>query len=210
MEIILCGQHGCGAPTVALELRDYFAYRGVACYIQDYLEPLHEAVEGVAMAMAHYGIDLFKGGHEKYLLGSLYQLLGSSNGWDKVCQDTYNKHTISWENVTLLYAGVIFNAPSPTLLDKYPGAFKVYLEQSKENRLKNTVPELFRDESHPLEVGFNDCAVSDIFDLVVDTNESSSKDVANLIGNMFLDKIKTSFIKTLQSTKGQSSSNGSP
>lgn len=189
MNILICGKQASGKTAVTKALQGYFSYRGTASFIYDYLHPLNELHDVIYVVGKQYGMpETFK---DNALMGCLYN-------WNPylcliAAVKSINEATERWKELNMFYVAVVDGVIEPKTLPTFPG-FKVYLDCPKEDRMKRLEdPATSRGESHPLESGFNDCAVCDIFDLVVDTSKHSPEEVANLIGTQFLDKMKSVF-----------------
>lgn len=191
MNILICGKQASGKSRITEKLRDYFTYRGTACYTYDYMTPITNIIESMQIVgpeSLQYGATL---------QGILYKW--GVLGWKTACVDTVAEATSRWRELGLHFIAIIDGAPKEMIRAyKDGGAFAVYLncpDEVRHNRLEGFDGSA-RGEGHPIEVGFNDCAVSDIFDLVVDTSEHSPEEVASLIGTEFQNKINDAFKKT--------------
>lgn len=189
MNILICGKQASGKTAVTKALQDYYSYRGSACFTYDYLRPLNELQDVIYVVGKEYGLS--DTGGDTALMGCLYN-------WNPylclvAAVKNINEATERWKELDLFYITVVDGIVERETLATFPG-MKVYLDCPKDDRMKRLGdPSKHRGEGHPLESGFNDCAVCDIFDLVVDTNKHSPEEVANLIGTEFLDKMKTVF-----------------
>lgn len=195
MFISISGKQGSGKSAVAEELRNFFTYRGNACYVYDYLSPLRDLWESIYIVGLQHGLERPLGVQEDVdpsLQGAIYDwsegLYFLTNAADKHVRDAISR----WDELNLIYMAILDGPVKPAHL--YPfSPYGVYLQCDTATRERRVGLMSWRGEGHPLEAGFNDCAVSDIFDLVVDTNEPSPKEIADLIGNKFLDKLKSVF-----------------
>ena len=100
-----------------------------------------------------------------------------------------------WDELKMFHITVIHGIVKQAQLDRYPAAFKVLLTCDVDERNRRTTATggssafCLRDYNYPIEAGFNDCAVSDIFDLVVDTGITTPDKAANLIGECLHKKL---------------------
>jgi len=207
MYVLICGKQGSGKSAVTEKLRDYFTYRGTACYSYDYLTPVYDVIEAVKIALSQHYISP-KDIADSVLLERVFDWFPAC--WKDIVIAKTNDTTARWDELGMHYVAIIDGAPSLDVIDLFErkGAFKVYLDCPID--IRNERSNNIREESHPLEAGFNDCAVSNIFDLVVDTSKSSPEEVANLIGTEFQNKLKKAFTQTNTITEADPSSNGSP
>lgn len=204
MIITISGGQGSGKTAVTEHLRDYFTYRGMACYVYDFLRPLREMCDALYIVGDQYGLvrpfnnpDLVDAGMQ----GCLYSMDSAFLG--RAAVNEIMEATARWNELKMLYVAIVDGPVSSSDLNLFD-SYRVCLNCNKEIRQNRIVARsdesVILSEDHPLEAGFNDCAVSNIFDLVVDTNEPSPKETADLIGNKFLDKLND-FIKRDKTAK---------
>lgn len=185
MRLVICGKF---TQEIKDAVQKYYAFRGTACYFYDYtnlLDSLNDAIQTV-FDFNNITVD---DDNLIHIRKALYDC----------CKDILPKHadstiyeiTEQWLKLNLHHITVIWGVPSPQDLKLFESHFKVLLQRDVEEK---HVGHIFK-KCHPLEVGFNDCAVSNIFDYVVDTNKLSPEEVANLIGAALHDKTMTAFNK---------------
>lgn len=193
MYLLLCGRHGTGKRSVSHELIKYFSYRYTACYMYNFMSPL-EDIEGAADIVVSQNLsrEEIRGATDGDLASHLYS-------WGKKLLGPLALKQIGviierWEVLKLHHITVVRGVP-PAEVSLFGPAFKVLLtcnEEDAKARIEN-VQEIPRKGGHPLEIDFDDCAVCDIFDLVVDTSAVSRSEAATLIGESLHDKMLSPF-----------------
>jgi len=182
MYLLLCGKPGAGVQPISTRLIQYFSYRSTACYEYNYLTPLKDIEEAASIVLSRYmGIEEI----ENLTGGSLSNHLYSWGGdlLARVAQKQVAQVTARWDELKLHYIAILHGIPPIDVLDFEP-AFKVLLKCAD-----NASP---RRESC-LGPSFDDYAVGDIFDLVVDTSVVSPDEAATLIGESLHDKMLSPF-----------------
>lgn len=202
MKIIICGRQGTGKSAVAEALRDFFIYRGTACYVYDYLNPLVDMCNAVYIAGSHHGLQrpcASESMIDPDLLASMYTWTTKNALIPAAASRNISDVTSEWDRHRLFYVAIVDGVVDCAQLSALSG-FRVYLHCEENKRISRVKLDprgsLLRENDHPLEVGFNDCAESNIFDLVVDTSKSSPEEIATLIGTKFLDKLDDVFKQT--------------
>lgn len=196
MLITLCGPRGSGKYTTAEALKKYFGYRGMPCYCYDYWTPLNHMYDALAMAMQSYDLTLprtwrnYKD-RDTTLQDAIYRLIPVSD-WQRIVKEEITKVTQRWEELKVHYVIVLYGVPTPDELHRFNDAFRVWLNIPA-TELSQRVEVILEENSHIINQGFHDCAVSDIFDLVVDTSKSTPDEVASQIGTTFQEKISSVF-----------------
>jgi len=199
MIITLSGARGVGKYTTSEALKKYFGYRGTACYCHDFwgvIKQIHDAVMIVARPLDLDNEFFIYHGRDQNLLEFFYHW---SSSWGKVARKEVSKITARWEELRVHYIAIVSGAATPEDLAPFEDAFRVQLVAS-EQTLKDRRAPITGEADHIINCGFNDCAVSDIFDLVVDTNGKTPDDVAALIGTAFQDKIDSAFKRPTEHT----------
>lgn len=193
MYILLCGKQATGKDAVSVALRDYYSYRGTACYTYDFMEPIHEAHDAVFIALHRHGMPKPPDGkYSKVAMQSIYD-------WLHLMLPTFMGRSVKpivqrWVDLKMFHITVIHGMTKKEHVTGFPTAYKVLLECDLDERVKRVgrePPDVFclRDHSHPIETGFCDCAARDIFDLVVDTTKNTPDKVASLIGESLHTKL---------------------
>jgi len=194
MYIILCGRQGSGKTTVAEALKAYYSYRGTACFAYDFMQPVQEVHDAAFIALQRYGMphppeDLYSRLPYQYIYSWLEMLLPTYANAEltKVIQ--------RWDDLKMYHIAVVHGMTKPAQLEKYLTGFKVLLTCNVDERNRRITTAggssafCLRDYNHPIEAGFDDCAVSDIFDLVVDTGMMTPDKVASHIGECLHKKL---------------------
>lgn len=196
MHILVCGKPGSGKTEITNQLRQHFTFRGHACYALDYMAPIYQVYHAVYLVAKQYDID--QPVLDQDLISHIMRW-GDSNlqgwSWSQCVKNQMSKITQRWEELKMFYVGIIKGVPYPQDLSLFPGSFKVYLDCSQEvrkERLK-AINKPFAGDGHPTEIGFNDCAVCDIFNLVVDTKNKTPSEVTEIITHSFHDKLHAGF-----------------
>lgn len=215
MYILLCGKQGSGKRETTTKLRTYFGYRGQACYAYDYLQPVYQMHDAVYIVGKQYGLNRTEP-TDFDLISHLVEW-GNNNssdwgGWARCAKDHVDGITKRWDDLKMFYVAIIQGLPFAENLKMFPNSYKVLLKCDRDvrhTRVTN-ISRTWMRENHPIEVGFDDCAVSDIFDLVVDTESKNPDEVAKEIGNNFHDKLLSGLEKTKDSAKPKESDNTPP
>lgn len=175
MFITLSGSTREYRDSVAEALRDHFAYRGVAVYIYDLLTPVDDMVLSSSIAAESHNISFPK---DRMMSLILQEGRKESEGfWGKAAVSYSKTITSNWDSLNMFYVAVISSIMFKEDLKQFDVSLKVYLA----------------DKSCAREDEFNDCAVSDIFDYVVDTNEQTPSGIANLIGEQVANRVSKAF-----------------
>jgi len=177
MFITLSGSTREFRDSVAEALRDHFAYRGVAVYIYDLLTPVDDMVLSSSIAAESHNINFSK---DRMMSLILQEGRKESEGfWGRAAMSYSKTITDKWDSLNMFYIAIMSSVMFKEDLNQFDVSFKVYLS----------------DKSCAREDEFNDCAVSNIFDYVVDTNEQTPSGIANLIGERVASKISKAFSK---------------
>lgn len=200
MIITLSGARGVGKYTTSEALKKYFGYRGTACYCHDFwgvIKQIHDAVMIVARPLDLDNEFFIYHGRDQALMDYFYNWHHWI--WGGVARKEVAKITARWEELRVHYIAIVVGAATPGDLASFKDAFRVQLVAS-EQTLKDRRAPITGEADHIINCGFNDCAVSDIFDLVVDTNGKTPDDVAAYIGTAFQDKIDSAFKRSTEHT----------
>jgi type IV secretory pathway VirB6-like protein len=181
MRLVICGDF---TQEIKDAVQKYYAFRGTACYFYDYTTLLDSLDDALKTVFDFNDIKV-----------SEVNLLHIRKALYDCCKDILPKHadktiyeiTEQWINLNMHHITVIWGVPSPQDLSLFESHYRVLLQGEDKH-----VGHIF-NKCHPLEVGFNDCAVSNIFDQVVDTIKHSPEEVATLIGAALHDKMMTVF-----------------
>jgi len=192
MFILLCGKPGTGTRAVCSRLVHYFSYRSTACYEYDYLSPLRDIEDASGIVLSRYlGIEEIENLTEESLAAHLYTW--GSSLLAPVAKKQVDLVTARWDELKLHYI-VVIHGISPSVCTDFDPAFKVQLRCDETVRKARILAEGAnpRRESR-LDLSFDDYAVCDIFDLVVDTGVVSPDEAATLIGESLHDKMLSPF-----------------
>lgn len=166
---------------VAAQLQTYFSYRGTVNYLYDYLTPLKEISESAAIAASHY-LGKIQGFNEDKAAFEIERCL---RDWSKefltpAAHEHLSDLSQRWRDLKAFYTLIIWNVTEEALKEFSP---------SYTVRIKK--------ESHPLVREIIDCAECVIFDKVIDLNDLSPQEAADLIGESLHHKIMSAFSKPL-------------
>ena len=188
--IILISGESDAAAKCAERLRNHMSYRGMACITYDFEEPAHQMHDGAMIALQTYGAiidlpikDVFAEPRCDRLEGFIKVWLERRVPLREIAQARIESMTARWKELKMLYVVIIHGDMIKKDIGRFKASYSVRLNCSE----LESCPEL----GH-----FDDCAVSDIFDLVVDTNKMSFDEAATLIGESFNDKIVSMLHKT--------------
>lgn len=191
LRVIICGA---ASQDLREELIRYYSYRGKACYSYDYLTLLRTMYDNMETLLQNEGFTVYDDDKPRRLC-ALYDMF--SCYLVRTTQAAVKENTGRWQDLKMDFMTLIWGVPTEEDLKTLSCAdivptFRVLL-RSDGSRVAT--------EGHPLEVGFNDCAVSDIFDIVVDTDELTPEEMANLIGDKLHDKLMTRLQNIEESVK---------
>jgi hypothetical protein len=171
------------------KLKGYLSYRSMPVYCYDLMSPVELMCEAVN-SIAHHNYGMLSWDTVE-LFNSIFKWKQTT--WSTLARDEIKRVTARWNELNIVYTTIVARVPSAADFWEFPNSFKVLLKCDRDIRKLRVDGRLWSlDESHPA-VSFNDCAVSDIFDYVVDTGLKGPDEVANLIGAEFLGKISTTF-----------------
>lgn len=171
-------------------LRNRLSYIGHPVISYDFEEPCGNIHDAAMLALQQYKniVDLpvknvFEGPRDGGFMWKVKTWMELSNiSLQTIAKARVRKLTERWDELGMLYTVIIYGNIGQTDIEGFPDSYRVFLDCSKkENCLEY--------------VHFNDCAVSNIFDQVVDTNKVTTEEAANLICTSYTDKIKSSFSK---------------
>lgn len=192
MFLLVCGKTGSGKRIVSSELIKYFGYRGVACYEYDYQSPLDDIEEAAGVILSRYLTPEEIEDNTSEPL-SMHLRIWASDVLFLLATRQIKQVTARWDDVKLHYIAIVRGMDPRETYDFSP-AFKVLLtctDKVRETRLQARGEDPSRG-GH-LDLGLDDYAVSDIFDLVVDTSVLGPDEVAALIGESLHDKMMSPF-----------------
>lgn len=179
MYLLLCGDSDL-CEEVSKELLSYFNYRGNPCYTYNYLTPLKEISESAAIAANHYlgKLPSFDQENERK---TLERILDSwAEGYlSEAAREHLEDISRRWNELNMFNIILIHGFKVHHILD-FPQRYTVYV---------------VREESRPLAHTLFDCAECDVFDQIVDLNERSPQEAANLIGDSLHRKMNSVFDK---------------
>jgi len=165
-------------PTkeIAEEIRKYFSYRGTACLIVDFEEAINQMHDSVAISYQQYcGLaslpvvgDVFSDPRDQELVALLRGWLEKSVSLCGLAKGRLGVVTKRWVDLSMYHVAVVYGTMTPEDVESFPESYRVYVNSQ---------------EGHPLRTHFNDCAVSNIFDLVVDTSKMRKEEMADLVGS---------------------------
>lgn len=176
MRIAICGHYD---EAIKDAVQHYFAYRGKACYSYNYLAPIEMYMEVINIISRNEEITGSVEGDQK-LRDTLLEVFGPC--LEGLCNKAIKENTGRWQELMMDHITLVWNILDDDKSRRPFYPFRVLLRSPKKSKV---------EESHLPEIGFNDCAVGFIFDVVVDTDEHSPEEVANLIGAKLHDKMKT-------------------
>ena len=181
---------GDGARECAEGVRNRLSYIGHPVISYNFEEPCDSLHDAAMLALQQYKtmVDLpvknvFEGPRDESFVWKVKTWLEASGiSLQTIAKARVRKLTERWEELGMLYTVIIYGNIGQQDIEVFPDSYRVFLG--------------CRNKEHCLEyVHFNDCAVSNIFDQVVDTNKVTPEEAATLISTSYTDKIKTSFNK---------------
>lgn len=181
---------GDGARECAEGVRNRLSYIGHPVINYDFEEPCAHLHDAAMLALQQYKdiVDLpvknvFDGPRNEQFVWRIKTWLELSNiSLQTIAKARVRKLTERWDELGMLYTVIIHGNIGQPDIEGFPDSYRVFLD--------------CRNKEHCLEyVHFNDCAVSNIFDQVVDTNKVTTEEAATLISTAYTDKIKSSFNK---------------
>lgn len=167
-------------------LRNFMSSRGMTCYSYDFEEPVRQMHDSVLLALQQYDVlperDVFSGPIDRALASNLRSWLtyDAFIPLSTFAEKRLDPITARWDELNIIYYTIIYGDLSLHNLSWRPDSYKI----------------LLKGESRPVRDDFNDCAISNIFDQVVDTNKVTPEEAANLIAALLRDKMNTVFSKT--------------
>lgn len=167
------------SEQVAIELRTYYSYRNVACYIRDFNYTIEEAVEGVLLAIRKPSGSMGEG-FEKDLLFSMEDfffpyIVG-------IVEEDMRSQMKHWVENDLPHKCIIYGIQRKEHLEKaFPGAYKVLI--SNDNNGATSLQ------------GSCDCAESMDFHHMVDPQGKTPKEIAENIGRAIFKMLESSVSK---------------
>ena len=181
---------GDGAKECSELIRNRLSYIGHPVISYDFEEPCNNLHDGAMLALLQYKdiIDvpvknIFDDPRDEQFVWKIKTWLEMNNiSLQTIAKARVRKLTERWEELGMIYTVIIHGNIGQKDIEGFPESYKVFLDCSKK-------------ESRPESVHFNDCAVSNIFDQVVDTNKMTTEEAATLISTSYTDKIKSSFNK---------------
>lgn len=190
MYILLCADEDAAAVAdYAERIRNRFSYRGMACIVYNFQEPAEAMHDGAIIALQQYSGVIELPIKDVFSEEKDFSLLNFSRAWlerrlplQKIAHARINSITARWQELGMLYVVVVYGNMTKKDLEEFPRSYKVLLDCGKQESRSNTG-------------SLNDCAVSNIFDQVVDTSKAPPDEAANLICAKFTDKI-TSKLET--------------
>jgi hypothetical protein len=166
--------YGRGGEKLSEELKAYYSYRGTACYEYDFMSNLDDMVETLGI---HLGSESMTPELLSRLRGSIYDATKAIIV--KNVTDSVQSVTARWEELNLHFTAVIRNIQPDADLGLFP-SYKIFMME---------------EESHFESSDLHACAVSNNFDLVVDTLTHDPREVAALIGESLHRKMMSAFTK---------------
>lgn len=187
MLILITGE---GAKSCSEGVRNRLSYIGHPVISYDFEEPCENLHDAAMLALQQYKDiaelpvkNIFDGPKDDLFMWKVRTWLESSGiPLSLLAKGRIKALTSRWEELGMIYTIIVYGNIGRTDLEEFPDSYKVLLDCSKK-------------ESRPETVHFNDCAVSNIFDQVVDTSKVTPEEAAVLISTSYTDKIKSSFSK---------------
>lgn len=176
----------------AEEIRKYYSYRGTACVTIDFEEVLGQLHDSVILTLANYiknfapavrmplQANVFDDPKDLSLLKVLRDWVESKVEYSGFSRARADKTSERWRELNMHHILIIYGNMNEADVRKFPDSYRVYLKGK---------------EGHPLLSHFDDCAVGNIFDLVVDTGKIQKEAVADLVGTSLHHKLLSSITR---------------
>ena len=178
MRIAICGT---GSDIPVKELQKYYGYRGTACYCYDYLALITRLVDTCEVVLSQDDIQL-DAISKVELRGPFMDV--AEDHLPRIADTTINKVTRQWLDLKMHHVTILYNVPE-SHAQKVDSDFRVFASYDEK-------------KCRTLGSGFDDCAVSRIFHVVVDLNKHVPEEAASLIGDGLHDKMITAIKKDLE------------
>jgi hypothetical protein len=181
---------GDGAKACAEGVRNRLSYIGHPVINYDFEEPCGNLHDAAMLALQQYKDiavlpvkNIFDGPRDDSFMWKVSTWLEASGiPLSLLAKGRIKELTARWEELGMLYTVIVYGNIGQKDIEEFPDAYKVFLDGSKK-------------EYYLATVHFNDCAVSNIFDQVVDTSKATPEEAVTLISTSYTDKIKSSFNK---------------
>lgn len=187
--IVLVVGSAAEAPEYAERLRNHLSYLGNACITYNYREPAEQMHDGALLALQQYSnllkiprVDVFEGPKDESLLALAEAWLEKNMPLHTVADARLKSMTGRWEELKMNYVAIVFGNMKKEDVERFPESFRVLLGCSSQN-------------SGPSQLHFKDCALSNIFDCVVDTSKVNADEAAAFINASLRDKLASALKK---------------
>ena len=172
--------YGGDGDRLSEELRNYYTYRATACYEYDFMGRIDDMVETLGI---HLGSANMTASLSMRLKRAIYR--ETKDILIREARADINLVTARWDELNLHHIVIIRNIPQDMNLALFP-SYKIFM---------------MKEESHFENSDLHDCAVSNNFDLVVDTLTHDPREVAALIGESLHRKMISAFTKPQDNDK---------
>ena len=197
MLVLISGKSGSGKTELANNLKTHWSQRGIATVILNFMRPVHDMHDAVAMVGKRFGLHPPPPGKGDTDLISLLNDWGrkkDQNIWDQAFQDYYDEVTSHWRKQQLFFMAVADDMHYRSSFDFFGRALTVRLECDPKTLVQRS-PYYDMDRGHPSQVDLDPYVKADKFDVVIDTTDLTPDKVCEEVVAHFTERVDKAFEK---------------